>query len=97
MRVLLSCAYSCAFEKVISAGRLKPLALGRQSKLENGTAWHVRANPQATTMRFNDRATNGQPDAQAVGFGGKERFEHTLRLIGGQANADVRYCKEHES
>src|ERR1700753_3311082 len=65
--------------------------LGGYGELENGSARRICADPQSTAVRLDDRAADGQADAQTVWLGGEESFEQKFHLVGRQANPAIRY------
>src|SRR5882724_6956667 len=46
-------------------------------------------SPQATAMRFNDRAADRQSHAGPMKLGSKERIEDLIRLLRGQPHSDI--------
>src|ERR1700730_3413376 len=64
------------------------LDFGVQGEVKTCAARRVAGSPQAATMRFNDGAADPKSHASAVRFGGKERIEDLVRLLG-QPNASI--------
>src|SRR6201991_3737651 len=50
-----------------------------RNEAKDGATWHVRARPQPSVMRFDNRSANRQPKPQAARFGGVESLEHALK------------------
>src|SRR5258708_1982243 len=63
--------------------------LDRQSKVKACAAWRVVGCPQATAMRFNDRAADAKSHAGPIGLRGKERIKDLVRLLRRQPHASI--------
>src|SRR6267378_6362827 len=64
-------------------------SFGREREVKTRATGRVAPRPQATTVRFHDRAADGQPHAGPVRLRGKERVEDLICLLRGQADAGV--------
>ena len=53
--------------------------MGRRNETKDGATWHVRARPQLSAMRFDNRPADRQPKPQTARFRGVERFEDALQ------------------
>jgi hypothetical protein len=71
------------FQTKLAPGRLqilKRLFPDRQHHAKDSAARCVRCRPQPAAMRFDDRAADRQPHAQAAGFGRVERFKEAVEI-----------------
>lgn len=77
---------------VTALHHLKSCRLGdrdRQCELKACARPGVVNSPQPATMRFDDRAADGQPHAGTMGLGGEERREDLVRRVHGETGARI--------
>src|SRR5713226_6280673 len=53
--------------------------MSRRNEAKDSATWHVRARPQLSVMRFDNRPADRQPKPQPARFRGVESFEHALK------------------
>src|SRR6267154_2757268 len=53
--------------------------MGGHGEFKCGATWHVRARPQSSVMRFDNRPADRQPKPQTARFRGVEGLEHALK------------------
>src|SRR6202049_666670 len=53
--------------------------MSRRNEAKDSATWHVRARPQSSVMRFDNRPADRQPKPQPARFRGVERLEHALK------------------
>src|ERR1700688_3665230 len=53
--------------------------MSRRNEAKDSATWHVRARPQSSVMRFDNRPADRQPKPQTARFRGVERLEHALK------------------
>src|SRR6201990_1561389 len=52
--------------------------MSRRNEAKDSATWHVRACPQSSVMRFDNRPADRQPKPQTARFRGVERLEYAL-------------------
>jgi len=57
--------------------------------METCASRRVVASPQAAAMRLHDGAADSQSHPGTVSFGGEERIEDLVHLLGGQPHAGI--------
>src|ERR1700722_16767413 len=53
--------------------------MGRRNEAKDSATWRVRARPQSSVMRFDNRPADRQSKPQTARFRGVERLEHALK------------------
>jgi hypothetical protein len=71
--------------------------MGRHGEFKCDAAGQVRARPQLSVMRFDNRPADRQPKPQTARFRGVESLEHAVNSAGGgdedrMTSANGRYC-----
>src|ERR1700675_4896236 len=69
--------------------------LGGHCELKDGTTGLVGARPQSPTMRFDDRAANGETQPQTARFGRVESLEQLLDSRRREAWPRISYLDQH--
>src|SRR6266705_4984364 len=54
--------------------------MSRRNEAKDSATWHVRARPQSSAMRFDNRPADRQPKPQTARFRGVESLEHALKI-----------------
>src|SRR6266704_2987007 len=54
--------------------------MSRRNETKDSATWHVRARPQSSVMRFDNRPADRQPKPQTARFRGVESLEHALKI-----------------
>src|SRR5712671_2112899 len=69
--------------------------MSRRNEAKDSAMWHVRARPQLSVMRFDNRPTDRQPKPQAARFRGIERLEHSLKSRRREARTRIPHLDRH--
>jgi hypothetical protein len=54
--------------------------ISRRNEAKDSATWHVRARPQPSVMRFDNRPADRQPKPQTARFRAVEGFEHAIKI-----------------
>src|ERR1700719_641846 len=54
--------------------------MSRCNKAKDSATWHVRARPQSSVMRFDNRPADRQPKSHTVRFRAVESLEYALKI-----------------
>src|SRR5712691_8562312 len=54
--------------------------MSRRNEAKDSATWHVRARPQSSVMRFDNRPADRQPEPQTARFRGVESLEHAVNI-----------------
>jgi hypothetical protein len=60
----------------------RSLFCGTQRKSKHSAFWGIRSDPQPSIMGFDYRPADRQTHPHAARFGGKERIEYALHILG---------------
>src|SRR4051812_28070567 len=72
---------ACSLGRLTSAASRRSVCDRRQGELKAGAAWHVRARPQSTAVRFDDRTADRQAYPQTVRLRRVEARENVLESL----------------
>src|SRR5882724_5170992 len=67
----------------------------RRSETKHSATWHIRAPPQLSVMRFDDRPADRQPKPQTAWLRGVERLEHPLESCRREAQTRIPHLDRH--
>jgi hypothetical protein len=62
-----------------SQGACQTRWMSRGNEAKDGATWHIRARPQSSALRFDNRPADRQPKSQATRFRGVKSFEHAVK------------------
>src|ERR1700735_5295528 len=54
--------------------------MSRRNEAKDSATWHVRARPQSSVMRFDNRPADRQPKSHTVRFRAIESLEHAVKI-----------------
>src|SRR5271169_593666 len=70
--------------------------MSRRNEAKDSATWHVRARPQSSVMRFDDRTADRQAHPQTARLRGVESLEHALKRPGPMTQPDINSFFESE-
>src|SRR5216684_6700187 len=69
--------------------------MSRRNETKDSATWHVRARPQSSVMRFDNRPADRQPKPQTARFRGVESLEHALKSRRREAWTGISHLDRH--
>src|SRR5882672_3906715 len=69
--------------------------MSRRGETKDSATWHIRARPQLSMVRFDDRPADRQTKPQAAWLCGVERLEHPLESRRREAWTRIPYLDRH--
>src|SRR5882762_11018061 len=69
--------------------------MSRRNEAKDSATWHIRARPQASVMRFDNRPADRQSKPQTARFRGVERLEHALKSRRREARTRIPHLDRH--
>src|SRR3982074_1482070 len=84
-----------SWDGLTGATSRRSVCVRRHCELKRGTVGYVCRGPQPAIVSFDNRTADRESHTHAAGFGGEERVEQPVRILGTDPDAAIRDTYEH--